>query len=224
MQASDVMVRDVATVGPETGVDAAVKLLVDHDISALPVIGDDGRLIGIISEADLIRRAEIDTDKHRPWWLESMTAASTLAADFTKSHGKKVGEIMTTDVVSVAEDASLSEIATLFERKRIKRVPVLKDGHLVGIVSRSNLIQALASRFHADEEPADADRHIRLELLARMKEQDWTGFGDRNVIVKDGVVHLWGLVGTAEERAALIAMAEGVPGVVRIADEMIPAY
>jgi CBS domain-containing protein len=224
MQASDVMVRDVATVGPETGVDAAVKLLVDHDISALPVIGDDGRLIGIISEADLIRRAEIDTDKHRPWWLESMTAASTLAADFTKSHGKKVGEIMTTDVVSVAEDASLSEIATLFERKRIKRVPVLKDGHLAGIVSRSNLIQALASRFHANEEPASADRHIRLELLARMKEQDWTGFGDRNVIVKDGVVHLWGLVGTAEERAALIAMAEGVPGVVRIADEMIPAY
>jgi CBS domain-containing protein len=201
-----------------------VKLLAEHDISALPVIGDDGRLVGIISEADLIHRAEIGTEKLRPWWLESITAASTLAADFTKSHGKKVGELMTTDVVSVGEDAPLGEIAALFERKRIKRVPVVADGRLVGIVSRSNLIQALASRFGAREEPEHTDRQIRLELLSRMKEQDWTDFGSRNVIVSDGVVHLWGLVGSAAERTALIALAEGVPGVVRVADEMIAAY
>src|SRR5579872_1993872 len=127
MQASDVMVRDVITVGPETAVEQAVKLLAEHDISALPVVGEIGLLIGIISEADLIHRAEIGTEKHRSWWLESITAASTLATDFTKSHGKKVGEIMTPDIVSVTEDASLSDIATLFERKRIKRVPILKD-------------------------------------------------------------------------------------------------
>ena len=224
MQASDVMVRDVITVGPETEVDEAVKLLAENDISALPVIGEDGVLLGIVSEADLIRRAEIGTEKHRPWWLESMTAASTLAADFTKSHGKKVGEIMTADVVSVSEDASLGEIAALFERKRIKRVPVLRGGQLVGIVSRSNLIQALASRMHPGDDPAATDRRIRLELLAQMKEQDWTDFGDRNVIVHEGVVHLWGLVGNEKERTALIALAESVPGVVRVADEMIAAY
>jgi CBS domain-containing protein len=223
MKASDVMVRDVVTVRPETGVDAAVKLLAEHDISALPVIGDDGALVGIISEADLIHRVEIDTEKHRPWWLESMTAASTLAAEFAKSHGKKVGEIMTTDVVSVAEDTSLSEIATLFERKRIKRVPVTRDGQLVGIVSRSNLIQALASRVDAAGHE-EIDRHIRLDLLSRMKEQSWTDFGGRNVIVSDGVVHLWGLVGSEDERIALVALAENVPGVARVADEMIPAY
>ncbi len=218
------MVRDVITVDPDMRVDQAVKLLTEHDISALPVVDEDGKVVGIISEADLIRRAEIGTEKHRPWWLESMTAASALAADFTKSHGKKVGEIMTTDVVSVSEETPLGEIAELFERKRIKRVPVVVDGRLVGIVSRSNLIQALASRLSTGEAPADSDRHIRLELLARMREQDWTDFGERNVIVKDGVVHLWGLVGTEQERTALIAMAEGVPGVARVADEMIPAY
>ena len=224
MKASDVMVRDVITVGAETGVDAAVKLLAERDVSALPVVGENGTLLGIISEADLIHRAEIGTEKHRPWWLESMTAASTLAADFSKSHGKKVGEIMTLDVVSVSEDTSLGEIAALFERERIKRVPVLNDGKLVGIVSRSNLIQALASQIHAGDEPADTDRSIRLDLLSRMQQQDWTDFGSRNVIVSDGVVHLWGLVGTPEERTALIALAEDIPGVARVADEMIPTY
>jgi len=224
MKASDVMARDVITVSPETGVDAAVKLLAEHDVSALPVIGESGELVGIISEADLIHRAEIGTEKHRPWWLESMTAASTLAAEFTKAHGRKVGEVMTHDVVSVAEDTPLGEIAALLERRRIKRVPVVKDGRLVGIVSRSNLIQALASHKPADSDYPDTDRHIRLELLAQMKDQDWTGFGSRNVIVSNGVVHLWGLVGSEAERTALITLAEGIPGVVRVADEMIAAY
>jgi CBS domain-containing protein len=224
MQASDVMVRDVITVGPDTAIEQAVKLLAEHDISALPVVSEHGLLVGIVSEADLMRRSEIGTERHRPWWLESVTAASALAADFTKAHGTKVREVMAGDVVAVGEDTSLAEIAALFERRRIKRVPVLKDGRLVGIVSRSNLIQALASRFDIARTLADSDRGIRLELLARMREQDWTDFGDRNVIVKDGVVHLWGLVGSDEERIALVAMAEGVPGIAGVADEMIPAY
>jgi CBS domain-containing protein len=223
MKAGDVMVRDVVTVHPDTGVGEVVKLLAGHDISALPVVDEDNALLGIISEADLIRRAEIGTERHRPWWLESVTAASTLAAEFTKSHGLKVGEVMTSDVVSVGEETPLGEIATLFERKRIKRVPVVADGRLVGIVSRSNLIQALASRIGVAE-PEDGDRRIREDLLVRIKAQDWTGFGERNVTVSDGVVHLWGLVGSDAERTALIALAEGVPGVTRVADEMFPAY
>jgi len=223
MNASDVMVREVVTVRPDTSVGEAVKLLAEHDISALPVVDEDNTLLGIVSEADLIRRAEIGTEKHRPWWLECVTAASTLAAEFTKSHALKVGELMTPDVVSVGEETSLGEIAALFERKRIKRVPVVADGRLVGIVSRSNLIQALASRV-GGAEPEDGDRRIREELLGRIKAQDWTGFGDRNVTVSGGVVHLWGLVGSDAERIALIALAEGVPGVARVADEMFPAY
>ncbi len=224
MRAIDVMVRDVITVHPDTDVAEAIKLLSEHDVSALPVVDSKGHLIGIISEADLIHRVEIGTEKHRPWWLEAVTGAAALAEDFAKSHGKKVDELMTTDVVSATEDMPLSEIATLLERKRIKRVPIVRNGKLVGVVSRSNLIQALASIVGHGEETGERDLDIRHELLARMEQQSWTDFGGRNVIVTGGVAHLWGLVGSEAERKALIALAEGVPGVARVSDEMIAAY
>jgi len=224
MRAIDVMVRDVVTVSPDMDVAEAVKLLAEHDVSALPVLDKDGNLVGMLSEADLIHRAEIGTEKHRPWWLEALTGASTLAEEFAKSHGKRVGEVMTTGIISVDEETPLSEIAALFERKRIKRVPVVKDGKLVGIVSRSNLIQALASVIGRVDQHDETDRQIRLELLSRLKDQKWTGFGDQNVTVGNRVVHLWGLVGSEEERKALLALAEGVPGVSSVSDEMIPAY
>jgi CBS domain-containing protein len=145
MRAIDVMVRDVVTVRPDIDVADAIKLLVEHDVSALPVVDAAGNLVGVLSEADLIHRVEIGTEKHRPWWQEALTGAGTLAGEFAKSHGKKVDEVMTPGAISVSEDTSLSEIATLLERNRIKRVPVVKAGKLVGVVSRSNLIQALAS-------------------------------------------------------------------------------
>jgi hypothetical protein len=178
----------------------------------------------MLSEADLIHRVEIGTEKRRTWWQEALTGASTLAADFAKSHGKKVGEVMAAGVVSVSEDTPLSEIAALLERKRIKRVPVVKDGKLVGIVSRSNLIQALASVVDRVGQHDETDRQIRLELLSRLQQQPWTDFGSRNITVGNRVVHLWGLVGSDAERKALLALAESVPGVSRVADEMIPAY
>ena len=224
MRAVDVIVRDVVTVRPDTDVAEVVKLLAEHDVSALPVVDVAGNLVGVLSEADLIHRAEIGTEKHRPWWLEAVTGGSTLAEEFAKSHGKKVGEVMTDGVISVTEETPLSEIAALFERKRIKRVPVVKDGKLVGIVSRSNLIQALASLVGRVDQHDETDRQIRIELLSRLKDQPWTGFGERNVTVGNRVVHLWGLVGSVAERKALLALAEGVPGVSRVSDEMIPAY
>jgi CBS domain-containing protein len=224
MRAVDVMVRDVVTVHPDTGVADAIKLLAEHDVSALPVLDDAGNLVGMLSEADLIQRVEIGTEKRRTWWQEALTGASTLAADFAKSHGKKVGEVMAAGIVSVSEDTPLSEIAALLERKRIKRVPVVKDGKLVGIVSRSNLIQALASVVDRVDQHDETDRQIRLELLSRLQQQPWTDFGSRNITVGNRVVHLWGLVGSDAERKALLALAEGVPGVSRVADEMIPAY
>ena len=226
MKALDVMVRDVVTVRPDDTVAEAVRRLAEHDVSALPVVDIDDNVVGVISEADLLHREEIGTEKHRSWWLEAMTPASTLAGEFAKSHGRRVEEVMSTDVVSAAEDTPLGEIATILERYRIKRVPILRGGKLVGIVSRSNLIQALASSRTpaAAGSGADADRKIRFELLDRLGHQDWTDFGERNVIVNSGIVHLWGLVGSQEEHQALIALAEGVPGVVSVADEMIPAY
>jgi CBS domain-containing protein len=224
MRAVDVMVRDVVTVHPDTDVAEAIKLLAEHDVSALPVVDRAGNLVGVLSEDDLIHRVEIGTEKRRPWWQEAVTGASTLAADFAKSQGKKVGEVMAPGVISVSEETPLSEIATLFERKGIKRVPLVRDGKLVGIVSRANLIQALASVVGRMDQHYETDRQIRLELMSRLQQQSWTDFGSRNVTVSDGVVHLRGLVGSQAEHKALLALAETVPGVSRVADEMIPAY
>jgi CBS-domain-containing membrane protein len=224
MKAMDVMVRDVITVGPEADVRDAIKLLVDNDVSALPVVDAQGMVVGIISEADLVRREEIGTEKHRPWWLEAVTPAATLAEDFAKSHGKRVDEVMSTAIVSASEETSLSDIATLLEHHRIKRVPILRDGKLVGIVSRSNLIQAIASSDAPATANGDSDRRIRADLLTQLAAQKWTDFGARNIIVSDGVVHLWGLISSEEERKALIALAEDVVGVKSVSDEMIPSY
>ncbi len=224
MRAIDVMVSDVVTVRPDTDVAEAIKLLAEDDVSALPVVAARATRSEFLSEADLLHSAEIGTEKHRPWWLEAVTGASTLAEEFAKSHGKKVGEIMTSGAISVSEDTPLSEIAALFERKRIKRVPVVKNGKLAGIVSRSNLILALATVVGRMDQHDETDRQIRLEPMSRLREQSWTGFGSRNVTVTGGVVHLWGLVGSEAERKGLCALAEDVPGVSRVSDEMISSY
>jgi CBS domain-containing protein len=224
MIASDVMVRDVKTVGPGTNVAEAARLMAQNDLSALPVVDDDKRLVGIISEADLLRREELGTEVRRPRWMEAMIPATTLATEFAKAHGKQVKELMSEDVITGREDTPLAEIAAVLERRRIKRIPILRDGALVGIVSRANLIQALASAKLEPTEKLDESRTIRQELQSRLAAQSWTDFGSRNVIVVDGEVHLWGLVGSPAERKALIALAEGVPGVTGVVDEMIPAY
>jgi CBS domain-containing protein len=226
MKAMDVMVRDVVAVSPDTEVADAIQLLAEFDVSALPVVDEEDRVVGIVSEADLLHREEIGTEKQRPWWLEAITPGATLAGEFAKSHGHRVEEVMSTEVISASEDTPLIEIAALLERHRIKRIPILHDGILVGIVSRSNLIQAMASQVPPPEPESgpEVDRRIRADVLDRLEDESWTDFGSRNVIVRDGIVHLWGLVGSPEERNALVALAEGVPGVTSVSDEMIPAY
>jgi CBS domain-containing protein len=224
MIAADVMVRNVVSVKPDDAVGDVVDLLLEHDISAVPVIDDDKNVIGIVSEADLVRRKEIDTDRTHHWWIKAVLPASKLAHEFSKAHGQRVDEVMSRNVITAAEDTSLGNIATLLERHRVKRVPIVRGNKLVGIVSRSNLIQALASAMPALEGPTASDRQIRLDVLDRLAHQKWTEFGETNIIVKDGVVHLWGLVHTPAERTALVALAEEVPGVVSVSDEMIPSY
>jgi len=224
MKAMDVMVRNVITVRPDADVGDAIELLTKYDISALPVVDDNGRVVGVISEADLMHRDEIGTEKRHPRWLEAVMPAFILANEFAKSHGRRVDEIMSADVITASVDTSLAEIAMLLERHRIKRVPIVDEGKLVGIVSRSNLIQALASSRVQSDSGSSMDRKIRLDLLDRLHDQTWTDFGERNVIVQDGVVHLWGLVFSTAEHKALLALAESVPGVVDVSDEMIPGY
>jgi len=224
MNASDVMVHNVLTIGPEDDVAEAAKRLVDYDISALPVVDAEGRLIGILSEADLIHRKEVGTEKQRPWWMEAILPATILSEDYAKSHGSKVGEVMSQHLVTANEETKLSEIAALMEKHRVKRIPIVRDDKLVGIVSRANLIQALASTVTAPHETQDDDRAIRGEILSRLAKQSWTDFGERNIVVTKGVAHLWGLVGSSEERKALRALVETVPGVRSVSDEMIASY
>jgi CBS domain-containing protein len=193
MRAFDVMVRDVVTVHPETEAAEAIKLLTEHGCQRSAGTRRKGR------SCRHTQRSGLDPsrrDRHRKtaaWWVE-VTGASTLATEFAKSHDAKVGEVMTTGVISVWEDAPLSEVAAVLERNRIKRVPVVKDGKLIGIVSRANLIQALASMVGGIDQHNETDRQIRLDLLSRLQEQTWTDFGSRNITVSGGVVHLWGLV------------------------------
>jgi len=224
MKAIDVMVRNVVTIGPDASVAEAAKLIADNDVSALPVVDDAGHLVGIISEADLIRREEIGSSIHHPWWIEAITPAATLAAEFAKSHAKRVADVMSEHVLTATEETSLAEIAAILERNRIKRLPIVRGREVVGIVSRANLVQALASADLAVDEGLNTSRIIRQKILQQLEQQSWTDFGSRNVTVTDGEVHLWGLVGSDVERKALIALAEGVSGVTNVIDEMIPAY
>jgi len=225
MRARDVMVRAVATTTAETTVEKVARLMINLRISGVPVLDRNGRLVGIVTEGDLLRRAETGTERRRSRWSELFSANSRLAAEYVTSHARRVEDVMTRGGVSVGELASLGEIAELMETKRIKRVPVVHDGKIVGIVSRADLLQVLASggATTADE---DNDRLIRERLLAELRKQEWANPTESNVVVSDGVVHFWGTVGSEEERRALRVVAENIPGVRGIEDHTItgPRY
>ena len=220
MKARDVMIAPVITVKPSSSVRELAQTLLKNHISAVPVVDDEGKLIGIVSEGDLLRRAESSTERRRPWWLLLMTGEETLAAEYVKAHARKVGDIMVRDVVTAAPDTPLDEIATLMERKSIKRVPIVSNGQLVGIVSRANLVQAVASR-HVGLEITGADAAIRDKLLAHLKTQPWAHTALLNVTVSGGVVDLWGMASSETDRRAIRVAAESTLGVCAVNDHMI---
>jgi CBS domain-containing protein len=213
MRAIDVMTSPVIAASPDMSVQAAAKLLDDNRISGMPVVDAAAEVIGMVSEGDLLRRAEIGTDeRRRSWWLELFTSTRELASAYVKAHGHTVQDIMHQPVVSVREDTALAEIAGLLERYRIKRVPVLRDAKLVGIVSRSNLIRALASVAPDTQAILSSDREIREAVLRELRGHRWA-LPRHGVIVQNGVVHLWGIIHSEDERRAICVAAEGVPGV-----------
>ena len=222
MNASDIMTSPVITVGPDTAVRHIAALLFKHRISAVPVL-ENGKLVGIISEADLLHRHEIGTDstaRSSSWWLQLLSADRSVA-DYVKSHATRARDIMTRDVVSVTPDMPIAEIATLLEKRGIKRVPVLQDGKLVGIVSRSNLVQALAVKGRSMNTGDAGDGAIRARLSAELERQPWWRSTTSNVIVTDGVVHYFGGVDSDQERQAARVAAENVPGVRRVEDHRV---
>jgi CBS domain-containing protein len=221
MKAADVMVSKVITVGPDAQLQDVAKTLLANRISAMPVVAADGKLIGIISEGDLMRRVESGTERRRSWWLELMTGREALAAEYVKEHSRKVSDVMTRDVITVKPETPLGEIATLLERNGIKRVPVVQDGKVVGIVSRANLLQALASYRAPIEAGAPNDAAIRESVVARINSEPWSRAALINVIVQDGNVELWGIVETQVEKKAVRVAAEVTPGVRAVNDNLI---
>lgn len=217
MQAIDIMTPSVITATPETPIRELIELMLSHHVSAIPIMHGD-ELVGIVSEGDLIRRTELGSERpHR--WLELISSRAHLAAGYVHSHGRFAREVMTTKVITVVESTPVAEIAALLEKHRIKRVPVLRDGSLLGIVSRANLLRALASSM---AQPATVeDRQIRDAILAELRQQPWGGAPvETNVMVQDGVVHLWGYYDTEEEREARIVAAENTQGVRAVKDHM----
>lgn len=220
MKASDVMVSPVITVDPETTVSETAKILLDRGVSAVPVVDSRGQLVGIVSEGDLIRRSESETERRRSWWLEAFIDSEMLATEYTKAHARKVADVMSSRVITAQPDTPLHEIATLLEKNSIKRVPIVKDGQLVGIVSRANLVQAVASARSASEVSL-SDTEIRERLVNHLKQQKWVHPSLLNVTVKDGIVDLWGVTRSDAETQALRVAAESIPGVQAVNDHML---
>jgi CBS domain-containing protein len=225
MRAMDVMTVRVVTVSPDMSVQDLAKLMSERGISGVPVVEND-RVVGIVSEGDLLHRAETGTERRiarQRWrWFDSTPAEE--ARDYVKSHGRKVGEIMTREVIAVGEDTDLAEVASIMETKRVKRVPVLRDGKLVGIISRANLVRALAATPSEVVTAAESDdRAIRAKLLTELNGRDWARVWPADIVVQDGVVHLWLSDDRSEaEREALRVAAENVPGVRRVEEHLVP--
>lgn len=213
MKAIDLMTPRVITIGPDATVADAARTMLENHISGLPVVDGSGKVVGIISEGDLLRRVELGTERHRSWWLGLVSGGTLPAEDFIKSHARKVADVMTAHVTTVDESASPEEVVRVMETRRIKRVPVVRRGALVGIISRANLLRALASV--SPETPAAAadDRDLKDRVTAAVKELSWESRSHDAIVVRNGVVQLWGFVSSGSQRDALRVAAERVPGV-----------
>lgn len=219
MRAHQIMTRDVITVTPRTTIQDAANIMLRSHISGLPVLDDSGRLVGIVSESDFLRRGEIGTGRKRPAWLQFFLGPGWTASDFVRERGRKVEDVMTQNPVTVATSTPLEQLVRLMEKNGIKRLPVLSDGVLVGIVTRSNLLQAVASMASEIPDPTADDDHIRNRIVHTVNATDWRPIGFE-VTVRNGVVHLHGIITTDHARQATIVAAENTAGVKEVHDHL----
>jgi len=220
MNAQDAMTTDVITVGPEATIREIAALLVHHRISAVPVVSDDNRVIGIVSQTDLGHRSEAGTEKRRKWWLDVFADADTKAREYIKSHGLKAQDVMTRFIVSVSKTANLSEVAEVLDTHRIRQVPVMDDGKVVGMISRADLVRKLAEVSIAAPTTRPQNGALQKAIWDQVKAQPWLKSAYVNLAVKDGVVELWGAVDSNEQRRALRILVEGVNGVQMVEDNV----
>jgi CBS domain-containing protein len=219
MRAHQIMTRPVITVAPETTIIDAANLMLQRHVSGLPVVDATGKLVGIVSEGDFIRRSEIGTQRKRGRWLKFILGPGKTAADFVHEHGRKVDEVMTKQPLTITEDTALAEVVDLMERNNVKRLPVIRGDEVVGIVSRANLLQAVASLAREVPDPTADDDHIRNRVIDALEKNDWCPFG-LGVLVKDGIVHLSGVITEERSRQAAVVAAETVEGVKKVHDHL----
>ena len=219
MRAHQIMTRPVITVTPDATILEVANTMLRWHISGVPVVDAAGKLVGIVSEGDFIRRGEIGTQRKPGRWLKFLLGAGEAATDYVHERGRKVSEVMTRDPLTITEDAPLEEIVTSMETNGVKRLPVMRDGKLVGIVSRANLLQAVASLAREIPDPTADDDHIRSRIIAAIEKNDWSPFG-LNVMVRDGIAHLSGVITEERSRQATIVAAENVAGVKKVHDHL----
>ena len=227
MLARDIMTTNVITINPSLSVEQIAQLLLSCSISGVPVVDAEDRLIGVVSEGDLLRRREGGTERHRSWWLNLLAGPEGRAREFVKTHGHRAEDVMTREVVTITADTPVGEIAEILEKRHIKRVPVVEDGKIIGIVSRANLLHGLAThKAQISITPSPDDRAIREQVQALVAKEDWITHGSLNVLVADGVVELWGWVDSEDERKALMTAVGEMDGVKEIVDHLgsVPPY
>ena len=216
---ADVMTKEVITITPETPIRELAELLYTRRISGVPVVDEGGTLLGVVSEGDLIMHADTVGEQRRSWWLGFFADDTKVARDYARAHGRVARDVMRNNVITIAETAPVAEAAKLFHRHQIKRLPVLRDRRLVGIVTRSDLLQLLAAASAAPEVSAD-DRTLQRRLLDHLSAQPWARLSNKNIIVENGTVHMFGFVQNEDERQALRLAAESVPGVKSVEDNL----
>lgn len=218
MIVSDIMTRDVVSVPPDARLEDAVRLMVEHKISGLPVVEKDGNVVGMITEGDLLRRAEIGTEGKAPGWFEAFFLPGTSAYDYVLTHARKVGVLMSADVVSISPEATLAEAAKLMRSHNIKRLPVVSKGRLVGILARANLVNVLAKALLPSAPLSDPE--IRARLSTELAKQGWFPRAQVYTRVENGVVEYRGTISDVRQREALRALAE-TAGAKRVSDKLV---
>ena len=220
MKVCDAMSSRPVTVGPDATIVDAIRIMLDASVSGLPVVDSGGVLVGIVTEGDFMRRGELDTERHRPKWLEFLIGPGREALEYASSHGRKVGEVMSREPVTIDADAGLDQAVDLMLGHHFKRLPVMRDGRMVGILSRADMMRALLDRMPQREGSADSDAKLQRRIAAEMDRLPWAPRATVQVAVNAGAVELRGVLLDDRLRAALVVLVENIPGVRNVRDRL----
>ncbi|AFL52510.1 CBS domain-containing protein [Sinorhizobium fredii] len=205
MLAKDIMSKNVLSLSPEHSISHAARMMLENRISGLPVCDNSGKLVGILSEGDLLRRAELGSAAGR-----GQVSDRPEPEAFIKGHSWRVGDVMTRDVVTVDEDVPLGRVAAIMAANEIKRIPVVRAGAMVGIISRSDILRTITEA--TPDVVAVGDEAVRRAVLARLCSDLGLDRGSIDVTIENGNVSLWGQVESEAIREAARVAAETISG------------